>query len=80
MKYKEQAYIDFMRLIKNSWTWSRITADERARFVEVVNTIKLSGTYDQRHEQLRGAYAGFLAGLNYKPIGWREPNYEGPMF
>lgn len=33
--YKEQAYMDYMNMIRKSWTWLRLTADERARFVEV---------------------------------------------
>lgn len=80
MKHKEQAYMDFMDMVRNAWTWKRMTADEHARFVDATSESKLSGTYDQRYEQMHNLYRAFLYGLNYQPIGWREPNYEGPSF
>lgn len=73
MKHKENAVDDFLRMIRQSWTWKRLTEGERNRFIEVLHQVRVSGTYDQRYEQANNFYHAFLYGAGYSPIGWREP-------
>lgn len=75
---KERAYDDFIAMIKNSWTWERLTVDERNRFTSTMETRlrDIKGSYLQRRNAYSACYAMFLDGLGYEPIGWREPEYE----
>ena len=63
----------FQAVIKKSWTWQRLTEEEKANFINL-NFDNIKGTKKQRLLLLNDIYKAFLAGLGYKPIGWREPN------
>lgn len=72
---KDNAYGDFMRVIKKSWTWERLTDTERNNFISVADEFiqhRLIGTYHQRLEQMNTCYRAFLSALGYMPIGWRD--------
>ena len=76
MKNKEEAVKDFCTMIWQSWTYARLTPEERSRFFELLTTerfkkYRIIGTYKQRLEALQGYYEMFLAGCGYKPTGWR---------
>lgn len=75
-KIKENAKNDFIEMIQNSWTYNRLTENEKENLKDVFNSIRadniLKGTYKQRWEILNGIYFSFLQALNYKPVGWRE--------
>lgn len=76
MKDKEQAVKDFVAMISDSWTWERLTFNERERFLDLLSTerftkLRIIGTYKQRWEALQGYYEMFLEGCGYKPTGWR---------
>ena len=85
VKAKENAYTDWFEMIFNSWTWERLTDDERAAFVDQMDSWcnyrgLLIGTYRQRWEILCEMYHVYLLGIGYKPIGWRENAEENPKF
>lgn len=62
----------FQNVIKKSWTWSRLTEEEKQRFNELDVFGKIRGCDKQRIEWLNTIYHSFLAALGYEPIGWRE--------
>ena len=71
MSTKESAKDEFIEMIILSWTWDRLTAEEKAAFFAVLPTV-LHGTFRQRFETCQLIYTAYLAGLGYRPIGWRD--------
>lgn len=76
-KNKENAFTDAVRNFKKSWTYARLTEDERKgldnsfSFVEKQNL--LCGTYTQRWRQMNAIYCAFLYGCGYNnDMNWRE--------
>ena len=75
-KVKENVFKDHLDMIKNSWTYARLTNEEKERLEElyykncVRNSIK--GTYNQRYETLNILYSVFLSGVGYTNGNWRE--------
>ena len=69
---EDVVYNYFENVISKSWTWQRLTDDERKRFESCIDFSKIKGTARQRVEILNMVYAAFLQGVGYKPIGWRE--------
>lgn len=72
---KTEAAKDYIEAIKRSWTYARLTDEERARLFKAIQNCCdtcLKGSYQQRREQLQSIYYAFLLALDYKPIGWRE--------
>ena len=76
MVNKENAIKDYLAMIKQSWTWSKLTNDERNKFGDELNkeTTKkiISGTYRQRWEILNVLYSMFLEGCGYNGGTWRD--------
>lgn len=68
---------DCLKFIENSWTWEKLTKEEKQRFFLVVKKTKIFGTYEQRKEILQSIYWAFLNGLDYSPLCWREKNFGG---
>ena len=83
-KIKENALENFVKMTEQSWTYEKMTQEEKSRLVEVFygGTVEnsLKGTYKQRWKILQAVYYGFLMGLDYKPIGWRENTEDIPKF
>lgn len=75
---KELATRDFLEMIRKSWTWARLTDQEKERFVDVVYDCDVKGSYKQRFHILHKLYHAFLMGMNYDPLNWREEN--DPLF
>lgn len=72
MKIKENATQEFIGMIKESWTYARLTQEERDRLINCLQNANPVGTYDQRWIHLNDIFHAFLLGCGYKPIGWRE--------
>lgn len=74
MKIKENAKSDFLKMIFKSWTWARLTDQEKVKFVDLISNdnYNISGNYLQRYNAYNFGYFAFLQGLGYKPTGWRE--------
>ena len=78
---KNDARKDFMKLVTSSWTWERLTEEERGRAHAAFCNAKISGSYYQRKDQLNSVYGAFLLGLGYNGLCWREPeNSDAPQF
>ena len=76
---KENAIDNALEVIKNSWTWERLTTKERTHFIDKLLTYKsaIKGSYYQRGEIISAMYAMYLYGLGYEPLtGWRTPKGE----
>ena len=75
-KNKENAQADWTDRIVKSWTWAKLTNDERNKFADELNkepTKKtISGTYRQRCEILNALYSMFLEGCGYNGVNWRD--------
>lgn len=59
-------------VIKKSWTWARLTEEERKRFLSMEIFDEINGNDRTRIEWLHTIYNAYLTALGYKPIGWRE--------
>lgn len=66
----------FKNVIKNSWTWERLTEEEKRRFVNLDIFSEIKGNKDAREQWLFTIYAGFLFGCGYDDFGWRETEEE----
>ena len=75
-KNKENAQADWTDMIVKSWTWAKLTREERNKFGDELNkeTTKriISGTYRQRWEILNALYSMFLEGCGYNGGNWRD--------
>ncbi len=72
-KSKEHAYSDFIEVIMHSWTWERMTAQERDTFIDrVLEYSKVTGSYNSRYNQYQNLYSAYLFGLGYSGGEWRE--------
>lgn len=69
----------FENVIKKSWTWERLTEEERKRFLSL-DFSKISGKDVTRIEWYHSMYYAFLLGLGYEPIRWRETEENIPQF
>lgn len=83
-KEKEQAYFDFVEMIKRSWTYARLTESEKEACVSAlrfgVEQCLIIGKYEQRWGQLNVVYHAFLLALGYDHGKFREPEHENVPF
>lgn len=82
---KEKVREKFFEMIKESWTYARLTKKEKENFIEVLCSPQtdncLRGTFRQRWEILQAIYHSFLMALDYNPTNWREEKEEDlPLF
>lgn len=75
-RLKENVFKDHYEMIKNSWTYAKLTNEEKERLNLLVydNCVRKSikGTYNQRYEMLNILYRAFLLGVGYNDGNWRE--------
>lgn len=69
---KEKAQQEFMKMTEKSWTWEKMTEEERKRFETAVERAVLIGTFTQRWRHLNDMYFAFLMGVGYTDFNWRE--------
>ena len=80
MKKHSTVVEDFIEnVIKKSWTWERLTKEERERFLNMPVFSMIKGNDITRIEWLQSIYSSFLNALGYKPIGWRETEEDKEM-
>lgn len=76
MRVNESAKENYIEMIKQSWTWAKLTQEERTKFLELLDhpcsSVVIKGTYNQRWEACEALYHTFLEGLGYDPLEWRE--------
>lgn len=72
----------FQNVIKNSWTWQRLTEEEKQRFVNLDIFNEIKGNKDTKEQWLFTIYAGFLVGCGFDGFRWRkiEEEKEEPFF
>lgn len=67
--------IDFMDMIKKSWTYNKMTSEEKKRLHDVFNDIRLSKALKYNHNHkwdiLQAVYASYLQGIGYTDFNWR---------
>lgn len=64
----------FDEVTVKSWTYSRLTKDEKERCLLALFSHPFYGnTVYQIASEYESRYLAFLLGLDYKPIGWRDP-------
>lgn len=71
-KYSNAVEDYFQRVIKKSWTWEKLTEEERQRFINMNVFDRIKGNDATRVEWLNTIYQAYLIALDYKPIDWRE--------
>ena len=74
---KENVLNDFILMIENSWTYARLTEEEKERLKTVLfDDIRveeaLKGTCKQRRAILHAIYSTFLTAIGYNGFSWRE--------
>ena len=81
-KYSSAVEDYFQNIIKKSWTWERLTEEERQRFINMHVFDKIKGDDKTRIEWLNTIYTSFLTALGYKSVCWREPKEDDdiPIF
>lgn len=81
-KYSSVVEDYFQNVIKKSWTWEKLTAQEQERFINMDVFDSIKGNDKTRVEWLHTIYTSFLSALGYQSIGWRETNEDEdmPMF
>ena len=69
---------EFMKMIRNSWTWDRMTDLERMLCGHSICDFPLVGFREKRHmwEAMNSVYTIFLYALGYDGPHWREPAGE----
>ena len=79
-KYSYAVENHFQNVIKKSWSWGKLTKEERQRFIDMNVFDKIKGNDQTRIEWLNTIYQSFWAALDFKPIGWREEEKDIPQF
>lgn len=79
-KYSNAVENYFQDVIKKSWSWERLSTEERQRFMDMNVFDRIKGNDKTRIEWLNTIYQAFLSALDYKPIGWREAEKDIPYF
>ena len=67
-----QTVNEFYDSLKKSWTWRRLTENEKKKLNELHVLDRLSGTNNQRIDSLNLIYHAFLLGLGYDSPNWRD--------
>lgn len=73
---KELAIHNFKVMIEQSWTYGKMTREERDNWERVLFSTRtknsLKGNYNTRWEILQAIYGAYLFGLGYNDFTWRE--------
>lgn len=70
---KEFARDIFIENIMRSWTWERMSGEERDTFINrVIEHSQVTGNYNTRYRQYHNLYFAYLLGLGYDGMNWRE--------
>lgn len=76
MKNKELAVYDFNEMIKKSWTYEKLTDNEKEKWEMLLINVRtltcLKGNYNTRWNILNAIYHSYLIGLGYTDFNWRD--------
>ena len=77
---KDTALLHFCAMICRSWTFERMTQDEKERAIKALlwaNELGfIKGSFDVRYGTYHAIHNAFLSGLGYNGPEWREVNEE----
>ena len=77
-KNKNDALYEFKKMIIESWTYKKMTADEQITLFKIFDDTRtqdaLKGNFYQRWEILQAIYGTFLAAIGYTSFNWRDDN------
>ena len=62
----------FQDVIKKSWSWNRLTEDERKRFINMNVFNEIKGSEKTRIAWLCTIYHAYITALGYMGGEWRE--------
>ena len=75
-KNKEEAIKLYIDMMEKSWTYARLTEEEKTRLMDTINWTDrqgfIKGSFNDRWGILQAVYTSFINALGYKPSGWRE--------
>ena len=78
MKDKNNVIDDYNKMIMFSWTYEKMTNDEKNRWNDILNHTRISkclrGNYDSRWDILNAIYHAYLIGIGYTDFKWRCNN------
>lgn len=80
---KEHTAREWLAMTMNSWTWARLTEEEKDLFMDdilIAYSGIIKGTTTQRWRILNALYSTFLCGLGYRGGEWRSTEKECPLF
>ena len=73
---KEYVIQDYQQMIYKSWTYEKMTQQEKYQWAEALDHVRitdtLKGTYKQRWDTLQAIYHVYLLGLGYDGPNWRD--------
>lgn len=74
---KENTVYDYKLMICKSWTYNRLTEEEKAQWENVTEWVQnqgmVKGTYKARWNIMNAIYFAFLRGVGYdNSMNWRE--------
>ena len=73
---KETAVTDYLSYVRRTWTWKKLTEEERTLFRNALETEAekgiIKGTYTARWNCLQSMYTMFLIGCGYSGGDWRN--------
>ena len=74
---KENVLNDFILMIKESWTYARLTEEEKEKLLQILlDDVRiekaLKGAYNQRWAVLQAIYSTFLTAIGYNGFEWRS--------
>lgn len=74
MRNKEEAKAVYIENIKHSWTFERMTPQEKERCIDLFacEYEGIVGSFKQRWRIYNAMYHCFLVGLGYDGFNWRE--------
>lgn len=83
MKDKNAAIDCYLKIIYKSWTWDKLTEEERNRFIDQIDFIirsgHIKGNFARRCMIMGDLYSMFLYGIGYTNENWRINDSE-PLF
>ena len=75
---KENVLQEFITMMENSWTYQKMTKEEKERLINVLNDVRtqeaLKGACYYRWHILQSIYHAYLIGIGYDSFNWRDEN------
>ena len=69
---KENARPEFLLMVMDSWTYNRMTVDEKSACLDKIITTTIKGRFLQRWTQLQAVFSAYLDSIGYSGAGWRD--------